>query len=179
MGACLDGTICYDKATLTLESLSKRSISSMSESSNIPVTMQESLEDLKARIQKEYEIVEIKEASKFQRPMITRAMTFISTSNDTNNKLSQSADENKFPIKRSNTKTNSGLRLSFLKKAKEKMRNSTFKPPKIEIFKEESISEESTGVLPLTSRDEGYEKWKEDFNFLHRPKGDYDPIVFK
>lgn len=178
MGACLGDTLCYDKATLTLESLSKRSASSMSESSNTPAVIQESLEDLKARMQKDYEIVEIKEVAKFQRPMIRRAMTVISTSNELNTQLSLTNDENKFPLKRLNTKSSSGLRISFLKKAKEKMRNSTFKPPKIEIFKEESISEESTGILPLTSRDEGYEKWKEDFDYLHKPKGDFDPIIF-
>lgn len=178
MGACLDGTLCYDKATLTLENLSKRSASSMSESSNSPATMQESLEDLKVRILKDYEIIEIKEVAKFQRPMIIRSMTVISTSNELNNQLSLSNDENKCPLKRINTKSGSGLRISFLKKAKEKMRNSTLKLPKIEIFREESISEESTGIQPLTSRDEGYEKWKDDFDYLHKPKGDFDPIIF-
>lgn len=178
MGTCFNTMSCCEKTTFTQENFTKRSMSSMSENVPDPIAVQESLENIRAKFISEYEVIEIKEDKKFKRPMIRRAMTFIPGCENLSTQVSPLIDRKEKFTGRGLKRSNSGIRLSFLRKAKDKMRQTRLEFRIGEGFRDDNFSEESTGFIPITSRAETPERWKEESSYLYRPKGDFEPVVF-
>ncbi|OMJ75535.1 hypothetical protein SteCoe_25314 [Stentor coeruleus] len=175
MGTCLNTMSCCEKNTFTQENFTKRSISSMSENMPDPIAVRESLESIRGNFISGYEVIEIKEDNKFKRPMIRRAMTIMPRFENFSTQASPLIDRKDKFNGRSLKRSNSGIRLSFLRKAKDKIRKTRLE---FRIGEGDNFSEESTGFAQVISRAETPERWKEETSYLYRPKGDFEPVVF-
>ncbi|OMJ95913.1 hypothetical protein SteCoe_641 [Stentor coeruleus] len=178
MGGCLNTISCCEKCIFTQENFTKQSMSSISENMPDPIAVQESLEDVRAKFISGYEIIEINEVNKFKRPMIRRAMTFMPDCESLSQRTSPLIDRKEKYVGSGLKRLNSGIRLSFLGKVKDKIRKERLEFRINEGFRDDNLSEESTGFMPVISRAETPERWKEEPNYLYRPKGDFEPVVF-
>lgn len=179
MGTCLCNFSCLDKTVnLANENFSRCSLSSISGGVSDPVAFQASLEDLRMRIIRESDLIEIREIPLLERPMLRRALSNQTSEESMTPQLSPAVLNRQLSLKRSFSRSNTGVRSSFLKKAKDKLKRSTYKDHFLETYKEESVSEESTGIAPVFAGDGFAERWKDEHSFIGRAKGDNEPIVF-
>ncbi|OMJ92539.1 hypothetical protein SteCoe_4671 [Stentor coeruleus] len=179
MGNCLTNISCLDKTVnLANENFSRRSLSPISGGVPEPLALQSNLENLRLKYFKGRNSIEIKEIPLFERPVLRRALSIQTSNESITPQLSPSVLNRQLSLKRSLTRSSTGAKSSFLKKAKEKLKRSTFKENLAEIYREESVSEESTGITPVLAGDGLLEKWKDEHSFIDRAKGDNEPINF-
>jgi hypothetical protein len=179
MGTCLSNLSCLDKtANLTNENFSRRSLSSLSGGVPDPLALQASLENLRISVIRESDIIEIREIPLLERPMLRRALSIQTSEESLTPQLSPLVLNRQLSLKRSFSRSNTGAKSSFLKKAKDKLKRSTYKQHLAESYKEESVSEESTGITPVVVGDGILERWKDEQSFMGKAKGDNEPIVF-
>ena len=119
---------------------------------------------------------EIRRSSTFSRPMLHRSLTNSKSLNLM--PISPIIEENRqFPLRRSYTRTKTGIKSSYLGRARDLLRKTTVILDRLDTFKEEeeSLSEESTGGCNHIVTVDVIEKIE---NYLIRHTGDLDPDEF-